>query len=153
MAAYCTVAYFRQNAPSAQAFTNLADAVIESALTRWSRWLDGYLIRKFKLPLVSWEDDVRGAVTDLAAYQLIRVRGFNPDTGDATIVDAYKEAVKWANSIPLGTTPLVVDSSGGTTPGVNNLTPTVTTATQRGWSTRPTQPSAANPPAGDYQSD
>lgn len=151
---YADVAYFRENAPSAQSFAATSDAKIQSALARWSRWLDGKLTRKFVLPLIEWGDDVRGCVTDMAAYSIMKVRGFNPDLGaDINLRVSWDDAVKWANDIPLNTTPMVVDSSGGTIPGQNNLTPTVTSATQRGFSTRPTQPSEANPPAGDWQGD
>ena len=61
---YATVAQFRQRAPSAQAFTNLSDALIEATLEERSRWLDGYLSRKFVLPLVTWQSDLTQKVID-----------------------------------------------------------------------------------------
>ncbi len=143
--AYATVAYFRMNAPSAQAFTNTSDDVIQSGLNRFSRYADGYLMRKFRLPLIEWQDDLRGCVTDMTAYQIMKVRGFNPEGADAVLYVAYQDADKWLKSIPLNTTPMVIDSSGGTTPGVNNLTPTVTSAEQRGFSSRPVQPGFGAP--------
>ncbi len=150
---YATLAQFRLLAPSAQAFTNTADAVINAALSRRSRWLDGYLIRKFVLPLVSWEDDLTGFVIDASAYDIMIVRGFNPDSpSDVALRMRFEDANQWAKSIPLATTPMVVDSSGGTTPGVNNTSPTVTSATQRGYSSRPTQPWQGGPRiVGDFE--
>ncbi len=143
--AYATVEYFRLNAPSAQAFVNTSDDVIQSGLNRRSRFMDGYLMRKFLLPLVSWEDDLRGAVTDMTAYDAMVVRGYNPESADVTLRMRFEDALSWAKSIPLNTTPLVVDSSGGTTPGVNALTPNVTSAEQRGFSSRPVQPGNGAP--------
>jgi phage gp36-like protein len=149
--AYADVSYFRLNAPSAQAFTDTSDAVIQAALDRFSTYADGFLIRKFMLPLVSWGDDLRGAVTDLSAYQIMKVRGYNPDV-DPTLRDCRNDADTWLKSIPLGTTPMVIDSSGATKPGVNGLTPTVTSGEQRGFSSRPTQ--ATFPPCqGDFVGD
>ena len=150
---YATVAQFRLQAPSAAAFTNLPDAVIAAQLARRSRWLDGYLIRKFVLPLVAWQEDLTGFVIDAAAYDCIVTRGFNPDNPtDVNLRLRFEDAVKWATSIPLATTPMVTDSSGSTVPGTNVLTPTVSSASQRGFSSRPTQPTFP-PAAGDYIGD
>lgn len=152
--AYATVAYFRLNAPSAQAFTNTSDDVVQSALNRRSRFMDGYLIRKFKLPLLDWQDDLRGAVTDMAAYDCLIVRGYNPEGADAAVRMRFEDAFTWAKSIPLNTTPMVIDSSGSITPGVNDLSPTVTSAEQRGFSSRPVQPGCGAPRiSGDYIGD
>lgn len=153
MAAYATVAQFRLLAPSAQSFVNTSDAVIQYALDRRKAWLDGFLIRKFRLPLVSWQADLEGANIDAAAYDVMVQRGYNPETSDSTLLDRFKQVERWAMAIPNNVTPMVIDSSGSVTPGTNSLTPTVTTAVQRGWSSRPTQPSSVNPVAGNFEGD
>lgn len=152
MAAYATVAEFRLLAPSAQAFTNTSDAVIAATLEDNSRLADGYLIRKFVLPLVSWQGDLTRKIIDLSAWDVMVTRGYNPESTDIVLETRAKMAMDWLKSIPLNTTPMVVDSSGGVTPGVNNTTPTVTSATQRGFSSRPTQPWQGGAPiVGDYE--
>jgi phage gp36-like protein len=149
MAAYATVTQFRQLAPRAAAFVNIADDVIEAALEDNSRLADGYLTRKFVLPLVAWQGDLTRKIIDMTAWDLISLRGYNPDTGDAVLEVRWKAAMDWLKSIPLGTTPMVTDSSSGAQPGQNDLSPTVTSATQRGFSSRPVQ--ASYPPnVGDY---
>ncbi len=148
---YATVAQFRQLAPSAQAFTNTSDAVINAALSRRSRWFDGFLVRKFTLPLVAWEDDLTGYTIDAAAYDIMTVRGYNPDNGaDVSLRLRYEDAASWAKSIPLNTTPMVTDSSGSAIPGQGPTSPRVSSGLQRGFSSRPTQPSQGNPPPGDW---
>jgi len=142
MAAYATVAQFRLLAPMAQAFVNMSDAQISATLEDNSRLADGYLMRKFVLPLVSWQGDLTRKIIDLSAWDLMVTRGYNPETQDAVLETRYRMAMKWLESIPNATTPLVVDSSGSTTPGTNTLTPTVSSATQRGFSDRPVQPTA-----------
>lgn len=153
MAAYATVAQFRLLAPSAQSFVNTSDAVIEATIEDNSRLADGYLMRKFRLPLVSWQGDLTRKIIDLSAWDVMVTRGYNPETADAVLETRYRLAMKWLESIPNNTTPMVVDSSGSVTPGTNSLTPTVTTAVQRGWSSRPTQPSSVNPVAGNFEGD
>ncbi len=153
MAAYATVAQFRLLAPSAQAFTNTADAVIEATLEDNSRLADGYLIRKFRLPLVSWQGDLTRKIIDLSAWDVMVTRGYNPETTDAVLETRHRMAMKWLESIPNNTTPMVVDSSGSTVPGTNALTPTVTTAVQRGYSSRPVQVGQGIPVAGNFEGD
>lgn len=150
---YATVAQFRLRAPQAQAFVQLTDALISATIEERSRWLDGYLSRKFVLPLITWQSDLTQKVIDCVAYDVMMTRGFNPDSpSDAHLRMRFEDAQKWADKIPLGTTPMVVDSSGATKPGINATTPTVTTATQRGFSSRPTQPWQGGPPiVGDFE--
>ncbi len=137
---YATLAQFRLRAPSAQAFTQTSDDVIEAALYDRSRYLDGYLSRKFILPLVRWYGDLTRAVVDMAAYDIMVTRGYNPETSDSTLRARFEDADRWAKSIPLNTTPQVIDSSGSTKPGENAVTPRVSSAEQRGFSSRPVQP-------------
>ena len=136
---YSTVAQFRLLAPQAQAFIQTPDATIQAALSRRSRWLDGYLMSKFTLPLISWADDLTGYVIDAAAYDLMVTRGYNPESQDSTLRARYDDANLWAKSIPLATTPQVIDSSGSTTPGEGPIQPTVTSSVQRGFQQRPNE--------------
>ncbi len=152
MAAYATVAQFRLLAPQAQAFVNMSDAQISSTLEDNSRLADGYLMRKFVLPLVSWQGDLTRKIIDLSAWDLMVTRGYNPETQDSVLETRYRLAMDWLKGIPNSVTPLVVDSSGSTVPGQNSLTPTVSSAVQRGFSDRPVQPSGtgAGSVPGDY---
>lgn len=72
------------------------------------------LRKRHTLPLVSWSDDVKGATADIAAYRLIKLRGFNPSNGrDIAAREAAKESMAWLQSIVDGSAEAedIVDSS------------------------------------------
>lgn len=100
MAVYAVRADMYQLSASAQAFTNVATADQDAALATASRTADSYLTRRFVLPLISWDVDLKQAVTDIAAYRLLRARGFNPTKGDAEQMRlGYEDAIKWLKQV------------------------------------------------------
>jgi len=99
------------------AFAPLSGSDLDKALTRASQLADSYLANVFDLPLVSWGEDLRGAVASVATYFAMQKRGFNPDTEDAGALRlGYSDAIKWLEAVAAGkATPVgVVDSSAGT---------------------------------------
>lgn len=60
---------------------------------------EGYLTSGHTLPLVSWNDDLRMHVAGLAAYSLMRSRGFDPTGSDALIVKGRDDAIAWLSKI------------------------------------------------------
>lgn len=98
----------------------IAGAAIQNAqLVTASAKVDSYLRSRFTLPLVQWGDDLVQATCRLAAYALIRVRGYNPDSEADKQYDVdRKETEAWLKDIASGkATPDVVDSSPGATVG------------------------------------
>jgi phage gp36-like protein len=82
------------------------------------------------LPLVSWSPDLTRAVCNIAAYDLMVRRGYNPEAGpDANIRDRYNDAIKWLTQVAQGAvTPVLVDSTPGGVPQ-----PFVHSKPPRGW--------------------
>lgn len=114
---YATTAQLVQFSVPSAALTGISSDDQNAALKAASRVADSYLLKRFTLPLTQWGDDLRQVVTDIAAYRLLKRRGFNPDNGDdAHLRMAYEDAVKWLESVSRGSaTPLdVVDSRADT---------------------------------------
>lgn len=73
-----------------------------------------YMRKRFRLPLVSWSDDIKRATAHCARYDLICQRGFNPTAGgDIAIRDSYLDAIKWLEQLAKGNVEpeAVVDST------------------------------------------
>lgn len=113
MASYVTLQEFDRLAFARDAIDGLENADILAALEAQSRVADGYLNKRFKLPLVSYSDDLKIAVVRLAVFELVTRRGFRPGSGNADIlVDARDTAVAWLENVARGLVePVVVDST------------------------------------------
>lgn len=91
-----------------------------------------YLRKRYGLPLVSWSDDVKAAVADIAAYRLLRIRGVNPANGrDLVAKEANDAAIQWLGDIARGIVEpeMVVDSTVST----EEHAPLIATNALRGW--------------------
>ena len=82
----------------------------------------------YELPLVAWPDSLRQRVTDIAAFRLLRRRGFQPTGADELVVKAYDDAMEWLARVARGTLVL---------PGVVDSAPTSDVTTAVSISTRP----------------
>ena len=91
----------------------------QAQIDAWNAKVDSYLSSKFKLPITSWGKDLTQAVAVLAAYELICLRGFDPESqGDVIFKQRAEREVTWLESIRDGdVVPTVVDSSAGLTDG------------------------------------
>lgn len=92
----------------------------------------GYLSSAYTLPLTAWDIGTRKHVSAMAAYDLMRFRGYDPDSGkDELLQRGRDQAVQWLNRIadgklrPVG----IVDS----TPTVAEPEVYVESAASRGW--------------------
>lgn len=91
------------------------DAALEAA----SRFADGFLNVVYTLPLTEYGSDLRRAVCDIAAFILMKGRGFSPETADADMLQsAERAATQWLQSIAAGKVKPygLMDSSAG---GIN----------------------------------
>lgn len=77
--------------------------------------IDAVMATRFVMPLTSWGMDLVGVACDIAAYKLVKLRGFQPDgNGDnGELSKAYDNALEWLDKIRKGqiTPQNVVDSS------------------------------------------
>lgn len=107
----------------ASALTGIATADQEAALNAASDVADSYLGQRFELPLTAWEDDLKRAVCNIAAYDLMSRRGYAPRGADTAAEDnirlRYKDAIAWLERVAAGkVNPVgVVDAKPETSPG------------------------------------
>jgi len=81
----------------------LAAGTIDAAIAWASSLANGYLRKRYTLPLISWGDDLRQQVAALATWQLMRKRGFQPGSGaDESVVMAKEDAMRWLRDVSLG---------------------------------------------------
>ncbi len=101
-------------APAAM-IADKAPEELQAALDAASTYADGFLRNRFTLPIVTPSVDLVMAVCQLAAWNLLRVRGFSPEdqTGQA-IRMGFDDAMSWLKRVADGTTtPALTDSSPG----------------------------------------
>lgn len=100
----------------AAALANFADNVKLAHLEAASSEADGYIQKRWAIPLSSWPKSLTMRVARMAAYTLLEVRGFNPaNPADATVVKGYDDAIKWLEKVATGAIePAFVDASPAT---------------------------------------
>jgi phage gp36-like protein len=119
MAAYATRAELYALALPQAALLTVATDAQDSALEAASRKADSYLGVRFELPLTAWGVDLKEAVAKMAAWQLLSVRGFSPEAGDAEVFRRnHEDAVRWLEQVAKGAvTPVDIDDSDAEVPG------------------------------------
>jgi phage gp36-like protein len=97
----------------AAAVASVTQAKRCEALAAASEEADGKLAVRFDLPLSAWGVDLTKCIAKIAAYEILSVRGFNPDGADANVRDRYLDAMKWLDGVAKGSTePIgIVDAS------------------------------------------
>lgn len=95
MSAYITRADLESLALPPGALGLISDPDLDLIISRASGDADAYLRSRYTLPLVSWGDDLRGWVADLAGLYVLRKIGTNPESADyERFKDAHDLAVK-----------------------------------------------------------
>lgn len=107
------------------------DAALEAA----SDVADSYMRSRYALPLTGYGDDLKSAVCKLAAYELLRARGYDPTAnGDESLKNGRDEAVSWLKDVGSGKAHV---SGGNTTPAPTRharvSSPRVDSDRTRGW--------------------
>lgn len=136
---YCTVAELGVFGINPGALSVIGEDEQLRAIESASRYADDYLASQFTLPLTAISDSIRRAIAVVAVYDLMVVRGFNPELGnDETLRLRYEDAVRWLEKVGAGAvSPQVVDSSTPTSAGTSTASrPFVTSGSPRGWSGR-----------------
>lgn len=111
---------------------SVGPAVRQQQLDARNAWADGKLSGRFNLPLLAWGLDLRMNVAQLAAYDVMVIRGFNPSAGaDVNIRLRYQDAVAWFDSVQRQATHPVVTETARVSPAYD--APSVLTRPKRGW--------------------
>ena len=112
--AYATPSDLARLGVAAAALSDVPVPDQEAALDAASRLADSYLARRYRLPLVSWGDDLKRAVALIAAYDLIAVRGFAPEGADEHLRLRYEDAIRWLEQVAKGEVEAQVEEAAGT---------------------------------------
>lgn len=92
----------------------------------------GILAARYDMPLEAWGGDLSSAVCKIAGYEMLSVRGLNPDGDDKNVRTRYEDAMKWLAEVASGQiNPVgIVDA----TPGEGDSpSAEVVTYAARGW--------------------
>lgn len=111
---YVTISELARLGIPGDAYSGKPNTEINAALLAWSVFADSYIAKRYTLPLVSWGDDLRLAVAQLASLALMGNRGFRPGSGnDEIAVDSKNDARGWLLDISTGKAELAecVDST------------------------------------------
>lgn len=121
------------------ALSGVSPAAMDVAIADASAEADGYLRSQFTLPLLAVNDPaLRRHVANMAIYQLMVARGYNPEAEGDGLRQRYTDAIAWLKGVGAGSiTPNVTDSAGGSSSGVSaGAAPVVISSPQRGFSSR-----------------
>lgn len=104
-----------------------------AALASASALADGFLAKRFTLPLAAWGDDLRKMVCWLVAYDLLSGRGFREDAlGADTLESRHEKAMAWLEGVAAGS----IEPQGITdaTPSTKETAGVIVVSrTRRGW--------------------
>lgn len=135
--AYATRTQLGQFGIRAAALAGINNDDQDAALEAASDLADSYLRSRFTLPLTAWQDDLRRVVCNIAAYDMLSSRGYNPDAGaDSNVRQRYEDAIRWLEGVASGrVTPSVTDSgsSGSSGSGSAAGVARVFSSDPRGW--------------------
>lgn len=114
MAAYCTQEELVKLGIFADALRTVDPDDQDAAIVAASDEMDGYLGSQYKLPLVTWGNDVRQMCARLAVHTLISARGFNSSSStDDQITQMREIAERWLKRVSDGSLALTVTDSSG----------------------------------------
>jgi len=92
---------------------------------------DGYLSSAYDMPLVSWGRELVRHTNNLAVYEILSERGFDPEGPDATIMQRHEDSVGWFKMVARNQIrpASIVDTS----PGEVEASAFIVSRAPRGW--------------------
>jgi phage gp36-like protein len=130
MSQYATATELQNFGIPAAALSGISPTIQNQHLTLASGKIDSYLRGRYSLPLVSpFPDEIIAATCALAAYTLLKRRGFNPDAYDSNFRDEYLSTLEWLVMLSEGKVNLCVDADA--TPTTQEGRPSVYSAGYR----------------------
>ena len=130
MAGYASIADLNDCGLPAGALDSIKPVVQQKALDKASALADTYLRDRYTLPLTGpFDPSLIDAVCQVAAYRLMALRGYNPNSGaDGLIRQGWVDATEWLKRIANGQAQLLVKQADPV-----SLQPIVDTQPQRGY--------------------
>ena len=103
MSAYATVEDLKTYGLPAKAITGVSVFDIEAILEAASGVVDSYIGSRFTLPVTVWGVDITKCTAEIAAYMLMKRRGFTPGSSDAEQLRiAYDDSIAWLKDVAKG---------------------------------------------------
>lgn len=100
---YLTVEEFLDQSIPTDAVSTLSNDTINKALLWASGVASSYLRKRYALPLVSWGEELRSAVGDLARWKLFGRIGVRPGSGNNEIARlAFEDTIEWLKQVSEG---------------------------------------------------
>ena len=132
MSQYATEAEFLSQSIPSDAWTGLPAGTIDTSLAWASGRIDSYLRKRYSLPLTSAGDELKEACCAIAAWNLLRRRGFRAGSGaDEAVVKAHDDAVSWLRDVSRGLAEL--DASTDATPPLDEAGTLTASETAPDW--------------------
>jgi phage gp36-like protein len=132
MSQYATTTDLVTYAIKAEALTGISTTMQNLALVAASAEADSYLKGRYALPLLAWDAALSNAVARIAAYMLIKTRGFNPQSAaDINFRLGYEDAIRWLRDVERQNAHPDLTPSPSQVPTYN--APQVFTTNGRGW--------------------
>lgn len=98
--AYITAADISRFGLNGYALEGVPAQTIDDVCLAVSEEADSAFRSRYNLPLVSWGTDVRSQLAKIAAYELLVIRGFNPEVGaDQNLFARAEQARVWLRSV------------------------------------------------------
>jgi phage gp36-like protein len=132
--AYATLQNVYDLVLSQAAMGNVTSAQQQAILDAENDAADGYLRGRYQLPLIAWGSDLRLAVARRAGWEILSLRGFNPEAGaDIVVRQRYEDATRWLEGVQRGAIHPNVTPSADPTPGTAYAQPQAYSRVARGW--------------------
>jgi phage gp36-like protein len=121
---YATAGEFDTWAMPSQAYRGVTTPEKNTSLQYASRIAAGYVGKRKVLPLLTWGEDLKAAVCEIAAFDLMSKRGFPPTAGaDQVLRERRDDAVSWLVNVSKGLVELVDCLDSSVTPEVDQASP------------------------------
>ena len=123
MSQYATTTDLADFGLPTDALAGVSSAVQNKHLQFASGKIDSYLRGRYKLPLSTTPDEIKAACLAIAAYTVLKRRGFNPDAYDNNFRDEYLTTIDWLDKLSDGRVNL--DIAADATPATSEGRPSV----------------------------
>lgn len=132
MSAYAVRADLGKYGVNAAALSGISTTAQDAAIEAASEVADSYFRSRYNLPLLAWGTDVTRAVCQIAVYDLLVMRGFNPEqAADQNLQARADSAVAWLRAVGKQEAQANVTPTPVQSPDYDQ--PRVLTSTPRGW--------------------
>lgn len=105
---YATAAEFDEFQLPSTALKGVPTTTKDRALQWGSRIALSYIRKRKTPPLLTWGEDLRANICELAAYYLVGRKGYSPGSGNNQVIRmSYEDAIAWLRDVSRGIVEMV----------------------------------------------